>query len=108
MFFYVEGGETKALQRVKYYLWESKLLSNYFNIRNGMLGGDYSTKLSVWLAHGCISPNYIWDEIRSYEKQKGNNKSTYWCVLWVLMLRFYDVIFCEHPFLFHFAGWSLN
>jgi deoxyribodipyrimidine photo-lyase len=73
-----EGGETKALQRVNYYLWESKLVSNYFDIRNGMLGGDYSTKLSVWLAHGCISPGYIWQEIGRYEKQRGNNKSTYW------------------------------
>jgi hypothetical protein len=30
-----------------------------------MLGGDYSSKFSAWLAHGCISPRYIHSEVRS-------------------------------------------
>jgi len=50
---------TAALARLKYYLWDSDLISNYFNIRNGMLGGDYSTKLAPWLAAGCISPRLV-------------------------------------------------
>jgi hypothetical protein len=29
-----------------------------------MLGGDYSSKFSAWLAHGCISPRYIHSEVR--------------------------------------------
>jgi len=33
-------------------------LKDYFNIRNGMLGEAYSSKLSPWLALGCISPRY--------------------------------------------------
>jgi deoxyribodipyrimidine photo-lyase len=49
-----------------------------------MLGGDYSTKLSAWLAHGCISPRYIAHEISKYESQREKNKSTYWVVFELL------------------------
>jgi len=49
-----------------------------------MLGGDYSTKLSAWLAHGCISPRYIANEISKYESQREKNKSTYWVVFELL------------------------
>ena len=49
--FAMAGGETVALERLEYYLFGSNLVSNYFNIRNGMLGGDYSTKLAP--VRGC-------------------------------------------------------
>eukprot|EP00959_Pyramimonas_sp_CCMP1952_P144981 3035204-Pyramimonas_sp.AAC.1 len=55
----VQGGESVALARLKYYLWDTDLIANYFQTRNGMLGGDYSTKFAPWLAHGCISPRTI-------------------------------------------------
>lgn len=64
----LQGGESVALARLKYYLWDSDLIANYFNIRNGMLGGDYSTKLSPWLAHGCISPRTIYQVSSKSEK----------------------------------------
>ncbi len=35
----------------------------YKETRNGMLGADYSTKFSPWLAHGCITPRTIHDEV---------------------------------------------
>ena len=54
-----QGGESVALARLKYYLWDTDLIANYFQTRNGMLGGDYSTKFAPWLAHGCISPRTI-------------------------------------------------
>ena len=73
-----------ALERLKYYLWDSDLIAEYFNIRNGMLGGDFSSKLSAWLAHGCISPRYIASQIDSYESQRTKNKSTYWLVFELL------------------------
>ena len=58
-----KGGETAALQRLKHYLWDSGCISEYFSTRNGMLGPDYSTKFSPWLAHGCISPRTIHHEV---------------------------------------------
>jgi deoxyribodipyrimidine photo-lyase len=73
-----KGGESEAMKRLNYYLWDSKLLSNYEETRNGLIGGDFSTKLSAWLAQGCISPKSIYAEIQKYEKVHGANKSTYW------------------------------
>ena len=49
----VRGGETAALERLKHYLWDTDSLAEYFNTRNGMLGPDYSTKFSAWLAQVC-------------------------------------------------------
>ncbi len=85
------GGETEGLKRIQYYLFETKLVSNYKTTRNGMVGGDYSTKFSVWLAMGCISARYIYWEIKRYEKQFGSNESTYWVIfelLWRDYFRF--------------------
>lgn len=87
-----KGGETEALARLKYYLWDTDLLANYFQTRNGMLGGDYSTKFSPWLAHGCLSSRTIYHEIKKYEAERKANKSTYWVVfelLWRDYFRFF-------------------
>ena len=51
-----EGGEDAALRRVQDWMFSADRLKNYFEIRNGMLGEAYSSKLSPWLALGCISP----------------------------------------------------
>ncbi len=59
-----EGGEAVALQRLKHYLWDTGAISTYFDMRNGMLGADYSTKFSPWLARGCISPCTIYHEAK--------------------------------------------
>ncbi len=86
-----EGGETAALQRLQHYFFDTKSLSNYKLTRNGMIGADYSSKFSPWLAMGCLSPREINSEIKAYEKQFGANESTYWMVfelLWRDYFRF--------------------
>jgi deoxyribodipyrimidine photolyase len=42
------------------------LLKIYKETRNGMLGPDYSTKFSPWLASGSISPRFIHEEVQKY------------------------------------------
>lgn len=50
-------------------------------MQNGMLGEGYSSKLSPWLALGCISPRRIWSEAQRYETERRiKNKSTYWLI----------------------------
>ena len=75
-----KGGETQALQRLEEYFWQKDLLKVYKETRNGMLGMDYSSKFSPWLAHGCISPRFIYEEIKRYEHDRIANESTYWLV----------------------------
>ncbi|XP_060085150.1 cryptochrome DASH-like, partial [Ylistrum balloti] len=73
-----QGGETVALDRLNHYLWQSDSVSTYKETRNGLVGSDYSTKFSVWLANGCISPRHIYWEIKKYEAERLANQSTYW------------------------------
>ncbi|MBF2057381.1 MAG: DASH family cryptochrome [Cyanobacterium sp. T60_A2020_053] len=83
------GGETEALKRLEYYLWDSDLISKYKETRNGMLGGDYSSKFSAWLACGCISPRLIYTEIEKYEVERVKNDSTYWLIFELLWRDFF-------------------
>ena len=86
-----KGGESEAIKRLNHYFFESKCISNYKETRNGMVGADYSTKFSAWLALGCISPRFIYEELKKYELQFRANESTYWLVfelLWRDYFRF--------------------
>nr|DBA25052.1 TPA: hypothetical protein GDO54_012625 [Pyxicephalus adspersus] len=53
------------------------LVASYKDTRNGLIGMDYSTKFAPWLAFGCISPRYIFEQIRKYERERTANQSTY-------------------------------
>ena len=57
-----------------------------------MIGGDYSTKFSPWMALGCLSPRKIYHELKAYETSRVANKSTYWVVfemIWRDFFRFF-------------------
>lgn len=91
-----KGGETEAIKRLNYYFYETKKLSQYKDTRNGMIGSDYSSKFSAWLALGCISPRYIYQEIKKYENENGANESTYWLVFELLWRDFFRFMFKKH------------
>jgi deoxyribodipyrimidine photo-lyase len=91
-----KGGETEAIKRLNHYFFESKSLSNYKETRNGMIGENYSSKFSAWLALGCISPKYIYREIKKYENENGANESTYWLIFELLWRDFFRFMFKKH------------
>lgn len=95
-----QGGEDAALERLNYYLFESKLLSTYKETRNEMLGGDYSSKFSPWLALGCISPRKIYHEIKKYEQEVGANESTYWLVFELIWRDYFRFMLKKHQHAF--------
>jgi deoxyribodipyrimidine photo-lyase len=70
------GGETSGLQRVDHYLFSSRAIEIYKETRNGLIGADYSSKFSPWLSLGCISPRYVYWEIKRFEKLHVANDST--------------------------------
>jgi deoxyribodipyrimidine photo-lyase len=78
------GGEPAALARVRDYLWKTQTVRQYKDTRNGMLGSEYSSKFSPWLANGSLSARRVVAELRRHEAQFQRNDSTYW--LWVEML----------------------
>ena len=78
------GGEAAATARLRDYLWTSQNVRSYKDTRNGMIGSEYSSKFSPWLANGSLSPRRVMAELRRHESQYGRNDSTYW--LWVELL----------------------
>jgi deoxyribodipyrimidine photo-lyase len=84
-----EGGESKAWSRLQHYFWGSGQLSTYKNTRNGLIGQDYSGKLSAYLALGCISPVSIFHQIKKYEATRTKNNSTYWFFFELLWREFF-------------------
>ena len=90
------GGETEALKRLETYFWKQDLLKKYKETRNGMLGADYSSKFSPWLANGTISPRYIYFEVQRYEKVRKKNDSTYWLVFELIWRDYFRFIALKH------------
>ncbi|WP_367756668.1 DASH family cryptochrome [Flavobacterium sp. WC2430] len=91
-----KGGETEAMNRLNHYFFETKNLSIYKETRNGMVGADYSSKFSAWLALGSISPRAIYHQIKKYENENGVNDSTYWLVFELLWRDFFRFMFKKY------------
>lgn len=67
------GGENPGHERIQY-LIKTGGMTTYKDTRNNLLGPDYSTKLSGYLALGCISARQIHSELLSFED---GNKDLY-------------------------------
>lgn len=91
-----KGGETEAYKRLNYYFTESKLISNYKETRNRLIGANYSSKFSPWLANGCLSPREIYYELKKYEEEFGANESTYWLIFELLWRDYFRFMMKKH------------
>ena len=91
-----KGGEAEAMNRLNYYFFESKKLAAYKETRNGMVGSDYSSKFSAWLAMGCISPRTIYSEVKKFEEEHEANDSTYWLIFELLWRDFFRFMFKKY------------
>lgn len=74
------GGETPALDYFKNYM-ESGQLRNYRGATESFAHGDHNpvnagTRLSPWLAFGCISARMVVHEARDFERNHGKSSST--------------------------------
>ncbi|GAB3897155.1 DASH family cryptochrome [Spirosoma agri] len=86
------GGETAGLERLQRYIWENELIKTYKETRNGLLGEDYSSKFSAWLALGCLSPRFIYHEISRFEVERVKNDSTYWLIFELMWRDFFRFV----------------
>ncbi len=91
-----KGGERAGLARLNDYLWQKNCLKNYKETRNQMLGADYSSKFSPWLANGCLSPRLIYDQVQKYEAERVKNDSTYWLIFELLWRDYFRFIAAKH------------
>lgn len=100
-----KGGHLQGKLRLKHYFWETQKLSYYKQTRNGLIGIDYSSKLSPWLANGSLSAREIFWEIRAYEKEIKKNQSTYWLIFELIWRDYFKFIALKHRnSIFHLEG----
>lgn len=83
------GGEAEALKHVARY-FTSNRPSSYKEVRNALDGWDNSTKLSPWLATGCLSVREAYAQLKDYENAKESNDSTYWIYFELLWREFFQ------------------
>jgi deoxyribodipyrimidine photo-lyase len=77
------GGESQAHTHINQY-FERRLVDTYKQTRNQLIGIDYSSKFSPWLALGACAARSIAKKLMKYENQYGANNGTYW--LWFELL----------------------
>lgn len=101
----LHGGHLSGMSQLEYYAGPSKLLGRYKETRNGLDGWDFSSKLSAYLAHGCISPAQILEAIKAYEIQHEANESTYWLFFELLWREFFHwQLYKQQERMFRFSG----
>jgi deoxyribodipyrimidine photo-lyase len=91
------GGESLALLHLNSYVFEKRHILHYKETRNELVGTDFSSKLSQWLSAGCISPKYIYHEVKRFEQEVQANDSTYWLIFELLWRDFFRFSFKKHP-----------
>lgn len=89
------GGESAALSHVERY-FAGTLPQRYKQTRNGLVGVDYSTKFSPWLATGALSPRALYAALKSHESTQGSNESTYWIWFELLWRDYFRFLHLQH------------
>jgi len=100
-----KGGSLAASDRIEHYLWKTEKLSFYKQTRNGLLGTDYSSKFSAWLANGSLSVRKLYWEVVAYEREIKKNQSTYWMIFELIWRDYFKYISLKHgDKIFHLDG----
>ena len=94
--FKFHGGEASASRRLVEYIWNTDCLAHYKETRNQLIGANYSSKFSAWLAQGCLSPQFIYQQVKRYEEKVISNESTYWLIFELLWRDYFYLSAVKH------------
>lgn len=99
------GGETEALERLKKFAAEcqaqpkSDANNNRGGARDSIYGANFSCKISPWLATGCLSPRFMFEELKkttsrsiSASTQKNDDNGMNWLTFELLWRDFFRFI----------------
>lgn len=84
------GGSHAGLRQLDYFLQESHSIASYKETRNQLDGWNFSSKLSPWLAFGCLSARQVAEAINRYESAFQANESTYWLYFELLWREYFQ------------------
>ena len=91
-----KGDEQSGLDRMKLFIWDSTGLENYRDTCNQLLGSEFSSKLSPWIANGSLSVRHLYHEIRKFEQARGECESTRWAICELLWRDFFHFNALKH------------
>lgn len=89
------GGEAAALEHLQQYL-QRGLPHSYKRTRDGLIGLDYSLKVSPWLATGALSPRRVLAELRRFEAHFEANEGSYWLWFELLWRDYFRFLHLQH------------
>lgn len=89
---FYKGGETAGLAQLDNFIWKTENVKTYKETRNGLLGNDFSSKLSAWVSLGCVSPRKIYQEVRLFEEKVVKNESTYWVIFELIWRDYFHLV----------------
>lgn len=89
------GGEDAALAHLAQYLGRG-LPTDYKRTRNGLMGMDYSSKWSPWLASGALSPREAMAQLRQFEAENGTSDGSYWLWFELLWRDYFRFLHLQH------------
>jgi deoxyribodipyrimidine photo-lyase len=72
------GDEASGLARLRHFCLESDGLHHYKDRRNGLVGTEFSSKFSPYLAIGSLSVRRIWQTVLDYQGQYGADAGSEW------------------------------
>jgi deoxyribodipyrimidine photo-lyase len=84
---------SSARERLHHFIFKTKAVSTYKQTRNGLGPGDYSSRLSQYLAPGALSVKEVGSAILHFEEQFGGNESTYWMIFELLWMYFFYFLY---------------
>jgi len=89
------GGEDAAATHLEGY-FGSQSPSSYKQTRNELDGWSNSSKMSPWLANGCLSVRRLYQRLKQYEANHGANDSTYWLFFELLWREYFQWYAFQH------------
>ena len=72
------GDEASALARLQHYVFETEGLKNYKASRNQLVGSEFSSKFSPFLANGSLSVRRIWHALETHQAIVGPSEGCDW------------------------------
>ena len=81
--------ETKALARLKHFIWQGQHILHYKDSRNALIGEHYASFFSTPLSLGTLSVRRCWQQVKQFEQQIEANESTYWLKFELLWREFF-------------------
>jgi deoxyribodipyrimidine photo-lyase len=101
----MQGGEAAGMAQLNSYLFDTDRVKHYKQTRNALDDWASSSKLSFWLANGCVSVKTVYTQLMRYEEQEGANDSTYWLFFELLWREYFHWYLVKHQArLFAFSG----